>query len=364
MLKAQVVYFPQYGFGHIGIQVEDIASGQKRFFDFGGTHDLVWNQHADYYGKPIFIDLPPKDMLWDNFLKAIEPTCYNATQRDVFPEQEHYGLLTNNCAHATQQILHMLGYITQKPLQTFALTPYAIARQAADIAQQNRDEFCQQVLATVNATIPAERMNAINVLINKSIERLTKEAELANSVNYISPQHQLLLDINYDNSSEAMDRLLLAYECADEKMARELQFCLGLLPADACLKVALARLDQGADNLAKRGFTEDGACAKNLKNNLTAMKDLLDQKKINYETFEYRANNAIAKALPKLEKHRGYKRMLGNLALAVVGMGVLYLLAISVNKIMTGNLLFFSKTRSATLVDEIKKEIKGPTSRH
>ncbi|MCL5273103.1 MAG: hypothetical protein M1486_07385, partial [Gammaproteobacteria bacterium] len=62
------------------------------------------------------------------------------------------------------------------------------------------------------------------------------------------------------------------------------------------------------------------------------------------------------KSRPELEHHRGLKQLLGNILLAVLGFGVVYLAAAAINKAVTGNFLFF-KTESAKIVDDIKSNV-------
>ena len=84
----------------------------------------------------------------------------------------------------------------------------------------------------------------------------------------------------------------------------------------------------------------------------------LTKEKINIQTFQDSCTDAIKIARPELEKHRGWKQVLGNLALAVVGIGVLYVIAGLINKAVTGNFLFF-KTDSANKIDQLEQSVKS-----
>jgi hypothetical protein len=64
----------------------------------------------------------------------------------------------------------------------------------------------------------------------------------------------------------------------------------------------------------------------------------------------------INKARVVLEKHRGWSQILGNLALAVVGVGVGYLVAGIIHKAVTGRFLFF-RTESAEKLDQIEQAV-------
>lgn len=87
----------------------------------------------------------------------------------------------------------------------------------------------------------------------------------------------------------------------------------------------------------------------------------LNNNMIDLVTFQKRCTDAITSARPILEKHRGWKQILGNLALAVMGIGVLYLAAGLINKALTENFLFF-KTDSANKIDQLEQSVKSITT--
>lgn len=73
-----------------------------------------------------------------------------------------------------------------------------------------------------------------------------------------------------------------------------------------------------------------------------------------YDLFQKNCTLAIEKARLELKNHRGWKNLLGNLAAAVVGLGVFYLIAVSINFYQTqGRDLFFHfKTASEEILDK------------
>ena len=79
---------------------------------------------------------------------------------------------------------------------------------------------------------------------------------------------------------------------------------------------------------------------------------------IDIDMFKCRCTDKINIARPELEKHRGWKQLLGNLALAVIGLGVLYVAAGLVHKAVTGKFLFF-KTDSANKLDKLEQSINN-----
>lgn len=98
--------------------------------------------------------------------------------------------------------------------------------------------------------------------------------------------------------------------------------------------------------------------ANELHDKLKEQAELYFSEKINFEVFQTRSHQIIAEARPELETHRGWKQVLGNLALAILGLGALYGIAILLNKSLTGNFLFF-KTDSAQKLDELASHVNN-----
>lgn len=97
-------------------------------------------------------------------------------------------------------------------------------------------------------------------------------------------------------------------------------------------------------------------CAENLHIIVNNQYNELINDKIKPEIFKRRCIEAIKTARPELERHRGWKQVLGNLALAVIGLGVFYVAAVLINKATTGKFLFF-KTDSAIKIDRLQRAV-------
>lgn len=78
----------------------------------------------------------------------------------------------------------------------------------------------------------------------------------------------------------------------------------------------------------------------------------------NFDVFQERYVDADQAARPELEKHRGLKQILGNLGLAVLGLGVFYAAATLVNYAANGRFLFFT-TDSVDKMDKLKEQIES-----
>ncbi|KTD61320.1 effector protein B, substrate of the Dot/Icm secretion system [Legionella santicrucis] len=78
--------------------------------------------------------------------------------------------------------------------------------------------------------------------------------------------------------------------------------------------------------------------------------------RINDEQFGILCHQAIKKARPELETHRGWKQVFGNLALAIVGLGIGYVAAGLINLAVTGHFLFFN-TDSGNKLNDMEKVV-------
>lgn len=114
-------------------------------------------------------------------------------------------------------------------------------------------------------------------------------------------------------------------------------------------------------DLRNRGHITAANIALNLHEKLEDKHNKFIEGKIDPQTFKNSCTDAVNTARPELEKHRGWKQVLGNLALAVVGLGVLYVVAGLINKAATGNFLFF-KTDSANKLDKLDQTIESIAS--
>ncbi|WP_218814700.1 hypothetical protein [Rickettsiella endosymbiont of Dermanyssus gallinae] len=82
-------------------------------------------------------------------------------------------------------------------------------------------------------------------------------------------------------------------------------------------------------------------------------RDYFLEKKIDYKTYKEKSFDIINQQRPELDKHRGYKQVLGNLLILIATLGIGQLL----NKACTGNFLFF-KTDSAKHIDTLSNMIE------
>ena len=75
--------------------------------------------------------------------------------------------------------------------------------------------------------------------------------------------------------------------------------------------------------------------------------------------FVTTCNKAIKIAKPDLESLRGWKQIIGNVVLAIAGIGIGYLVAGLINKAMTGDFLFF-RPKTTIKLKKLKEAIEPP----
>ncbi|BBB15772.1 uncharacterized protein RVIR1_13250 [Candidatus Rickettsiella viridis] len=125
-----------------------------------------------------------------------------------------------------------------------------------------------------------------------------------------------------------------------------------------CLFIQLKVIKKKADELEKRGYHQAAVCAETLYTKIKNSAEDFDKKKISTQTFREQCFQAIQTAKPELEKHRGWKQVLGNLALAILGLGIFYVAAGLIHKGISGKFLFFNNTNSAKKLATLDKTIQ------
>ncbi len=111
---------------------------------------------------------------------------------------------------------------------------------------------------------------------------------------------------------------------------------------------AQALRDQGHEAAAQKAFT---------------LYDILDtnatkyfNKELSKEAFRDICTSAISTACPELEKHQGWKQVLGNLGPALAGLGIGYVVVSLINMAITGHFLLFKpKTDSLQKLEELQR---------
>ena len=105
--------------------------------------------------------------------------------------------------------------------------------------------------------------------------------------------------------------------------------------------------------LKKNGHSTAGKKAQDLHDTIKKATDLYFAGNLTPHDCRVQCDDAIKAARPELETHRGWKEVLGNLALIILGV-VGFVVKECINMAQNKPFLFFSKTESAKMVDAIE----------
>lgn len=255
-----------------------------------------------------------------------------------------------------------------------------VTQQDADLAQsitageEAQVESDDQVVL-MDATLTDNSRLHDEPLVNPTVSSTTADGEFSNqqsSVASIVLQSIKTLADPMDLDEE--QKIALAGSTARNVRSLAVQMATDskYLAANDKFDVLIKELDKKVLNLNERAINAVRAGDNNTAESLrkahgvaeTLLYDLVTAKsayevnpnKEAFKTFKTQCDVSIEKSRPELEHHRGLKQLLGNILLAVLGFGVLYLAAAAINKAVTGNFLFF-KTESAKIVDDIKSNV-------
>lgn len=160
--------------------------------------------------------------------------------------------------------------------------------------------------------------------------------------------------INTIDTIEPQDIIQFRASCRSNTPFKE-EFTLKF---DSILRLLRTKITEWNEfnNQLKYGDSIDATRA--LRNNLDSNYLQANEGEITIVDFTDNCITAINNARPVLEKHRGMKQILGNLALAIAGLGVFYVAAGLINLVATGgkNFLFF-KTNTSKILDQLENQI-------
>lgn len=116
-------------------------------------------------------------------------------------------------------------------------------------------------------------------------------------------------------------------------------------------------LDKFAKKALDLSYRGHNLAAREADTIVSRLRDLnhwhFNKRRIGYYDYKFRALEIINEGRPELEKHRGYKMLLGNLILLISTIGTAFI----GNKAVNGHFLFFQKTESAKQLDEISQTL-------
>ena len=145
---------------------------------------------------------------------------------------------------------------------------------------------------------------------------------LPESITTISWRHDKPNWLNAENLDKFMPRhvenvLIHDEELIDLAAQRKAKI---VTPTEAHLE----NLKKKTQDLKERGFIPAYDAAFQLHNEIQIIKNCYANNEIDHQNFEKQSLKAIIKARQELEKHRGWKDILGNIALCILGLAIGY----------------------------------------
>ena len=171
---------------------------------------------------------------------------------------------------------------------------------------------------------------------------------------------QVFLDLGvflgHNKDQETMDLFKRLFKVDEFLTLRNTSPAVSILKNKVAFNEQLLILQKKSEELIKAGHQKAGDAALELYNTLLSTSEQYFDGKLDKQSFKTACDQAMAPARRELEKHRGWKEFLGNLALAIAGLGIGYLVAGVINKAVTGRFcLYQPQTDSAKKLDAIEE---------
>ncbi len=139
----------------------------------------------------------------------------------------------------------------------------------------------------------------------------------------------------------------------DTKPVTDLEMAYALIKSD------LRQLEDMAKDLLARGHENAAIATRILISNINQELmnfALLPNKTIEeWNKVQMAISTIIGQAEPTLAKHRGMKKILGNIMLGILMVGVIYAITILIKGLVTGHYLFFHDTRTSEIARRIEE---------
>lgn len=172
-------------------------------------------------------------------------------------------------------------------------------------------------------------------------------------------EHTVASDTNraFFNDYGALDRSFVPYygELTEDIVSEPLESEV-LIDAQLKFRAQLEVIKDKAVSLIERGHEMAAQAANALYFTLDAASTKYFDNIITKDSFKEVCDEAMKTAHLELDIHRGWKQVLGNLALAIAGLGVGYVIAGLINQAVTGRFLFF-KTDSEHKLNDLQHSI-------
>ncbi|QBR83421.1 hypothetical protein E3983_02990 [Legionella israelensis] len=387
-------YTQNGGFGHVSIEVSDLDSDKKHYISWAMTNDeqIDRNKHQI---NPIEIELPPIETTFEEFENQYKNSHYffldseelelyseinkSIEETDAISDElkgritgdfrnkvNHYGdeydFMSENCAHAVEDILYFAGYTEQLP-HRWGLRPYTVAHETCNTGIKKCESEKAKLLKDGNLGNEEKIKKLVEITIQQL--EIKKSKQLASHFPSSAVIKTIEDDITLLNSflQEGIDFSELKKQINSTKTILELsssltnkishkglRSCIELIPYDvlyiANIELQLDKLENKAENLRNREAAASDA-AISLVNQIHIKKSNFEEGNLDEDSFQRESMKLINNARATLKVKRGYEKLLFNLGRAILG----------VIKITAKNFSFFTNTNSKKCPDKLEKRI-------
>lgn len=256
-----------------------------------------------------------------------------------YEHNEHEGTYSSNSTSGSSLVEGLEGIFDFLSSEKTPATQFVIVY---DVSCLNKEAHIKTLLLEINKIKK-------NALLPSLVSIGHEESPLSED---ITGQVSLIKKVaNTENLSELLKNIV---EKKVINTKKEIEFSSNLKKKIKAFTSQLDVILEKGKQLRKDGHLIAADKADELHRNLTirSKKYFSNPIKDNYTIFKKLSIDDINKAHIELDKHRGWKRVLGNIGLAILGFGVLYLVAVAINRN-----IFFNKTDSSVKLDNFKRLI-------
>ncbi|KTD32360.1 effector protein B, substrate of the Dot/Icm secretion system [Legionella moravica] len=211
-----------------------------------------------------------------------------------------------------------------------------------DVSCPNKEEHIKKLLTGINKL---KQNDLLPTLISIGHEQSPLSEDISGQVSIIKEVPNTVIN-------NELLKNIVQKELINNK--KEIEFPLKLEKKQKEFDTQLSIISKKATKLRNYGHITAADKADQLYTNLTKLSQTYfpNPTEEAYVTFKNQTKDKIKNAHKILDKHRGWNRVLGNIGLAILGFGILYLAAVVINRNV-----FFNKTDSTEKLDNLEKLI-------
>ncbi|HAU3911427.1 TPA: hypothetical protein F7082_14965 [Legionella pneumophila] len=258
---------------------------------------------------------------------------------ESWEKNEHDGTYSSNSSSSSGSVEGFRDILQYLSVSFPADTQFVVVY---DVSCPNKEEHIKKLLTGINKL---KKNDLLPTLISIGHEQSPLSEDITGQVSIIK-------EVANTATSNELFKNIVQKELINNK--KEIEFSLKLEKKQKEFDTQLSIISKKATKLRNDGHITAADKADQLHTNLTKLSQtyFANPTEEAYVTFKNQTKDDIKNAHKELDKHRGWKRVLGNIGLAILGFGILYLVAVVINRNV-----FFNKTDSTEKLDNLEKLI-------